>query len=184
MPSEFNNNSIDGNFVLAKNMLLFNQAYTKAQLVAMLGDNAPKFYNKTYVSNFSSWGGLRELKDVKAEETVTFIYEVKDMKLNQVGKDVAMVQDGITDSYTLLAEIGLKALTIPGVKYVYLTGEGLQKMTITSAWGVSLGYTYAYISEGAGTASAGTSNIGVGYSSGKAGRVGNPWLQASFCILK
>lgn len=94
--------------------------------------------------------------------------------MKKIGSVVSKARTGDTTTEQVLGDMGLEALTIKGAKYVLVSGEGIQKYTKTSGWGVALGYTHAGISDNGQWA--GTGTAGVGYSSGNAGRQANPFI--------
>lgn len=192
-PNEFLNESSDGNYVTILNMFPSGTVFTKAELVAMLSPVDARWYNTKGLfpgidGNFHSWGGIQDIKNVPDSAAVTFIYVIPQSNVptpvqsKPIGSDSARVTNGIADSWSLIARIGLNALTIPKCNTVLLTSEGKQKFTKVSAMGIALGFSYAKITEDGRGADGGTGTLGIGYTSGKAGRLANPWIQASFLI--
>lgn len=186
-PSEFLNDSHDGNYISIADMFPSGTSFTKAELVAMLTPVDKHWYNSLGVdSNFHNWTGTTQnIKDVPDTTTMAFYYNVFTDKLphavtsKPVGSSLARVTNTLADSWSLIAKIGLNGLRIPNCNSVLLTGEGVQKVVKTKAFGLSLGYTHVNISDGQQT-QAGAAVVGIGGVWGEAARKANPFIQASY----
>jgi hypothetical protein len=172
MPQEFQNDSKDGNFLPAKNLLLYGDIYSYGY--------AKKFLDKSWFKNVTVNAkcatGKVEPTDEDTVKVITVDQKADLSKYTRIGSITARVTDGEATSEEVFAAIITEALKMQGAKYVILVGEGYQKFVKTSGWGVALGYTEARIS--VDEKSSGVGTAGIGYSSGKAGRVANPWIQA------
>jgi len=167
MPSEFLNDTQFANAQPVKFILQFGCVYNKIHLQNMKSDGRVKTLQLTNL-----YGNKVDAADT---DEITFLTEIPaNLKLVKIGSVITKANSGNTTTEQVLADAGLEALTIKGAKYVLVSGEGLQKLTETSGWGVALGYTHAGISDNGQWA--GTGTAGVGYSSGKAGRQANPFI--------
>ena len=170
MPSEFLNDTQFANAQPVKFILQFGCVYNRAHLENMKGDGWVKTLQLVNL-----YGNKAEPADT---DTITFLTELpKDLKLVKIGSIVSKAKTGGTTTEQVLGDMGLEALSIKGAKYVLISGEGIQKYTKTSGWGVALGYTQAGISDDGQRA--GTGTAGIGYSSGSAGREANPFIHGT-----
>lgn len=170
MPSEFLNDTQFANAQPVKFILQFGCVYNRAHLENMKGDGWVKTLQLVNL-----YGNKAEPADT---DTITFLTELpKDLKLVKIGSIVSKAKTGGTTTEQVLGDMGLEALSIKGAKYVLISGEGIQKYTKTSGWGVALGYTQAGISDDGQRA--GTGTAGIGYSSGQAGREANPFIHGT-----
>ncbi len=96
----------------------------------------------------------------------------------ELGSGTATVTNGDQDTYSLISEYGLQCLDTEKCNMVFFVGEGLK--TFVRAWGanLSIGYTYASVSDQGGNSGVGGAGAGIAY--GKTGRLADPWLQGHF----
>jgi len=170
MPSEFLNDTQFANVQPVKFILSFGCTFNRIHLTNMKEDGWVKILQATNL-----YGNKAEANDT---DTITFVTDATALPkgVKKIGAIVAKGNTGNTTTEQVLGEIGLQALEIKGAKYVLISGEGMQKMTKTSAWGISLGYTLAGINDGQSTFQTGTA--GIGYSTGEAGRQASAFVHA------
>lgn len=166
-PSEFLNDTGFANVQPVKFILSYGFTFTKAQLKEMKSGGSVKILQSTNLYGKSGDAGQ-----------IIFLTEIpKGMSTKKIGAIVAKGNNGNTTTEQILGRIGLEALSIEGAKYVLVTGEGMQKRTEASAWGIALGYTAAGISGETGNTFQ-TGAVGIGYSSGSAGRTAAAFIHA------
>ena len=120
---------------------------------------------------------LKSSLEEKPGDTIHIITVPPKGKYKMIGHITLQARDKYTTSFELMGKACLLAMELPTAKSVLIMSQGCEKKVETSGWGVSIGNSTATIN---GTQDVSTvTSPALGYSTGKAGNTGRPWLQVA-----
>lgn len=120
---------------------------------------------------------LKSSLEERPGDTIYIITAPPKGEFKMIGHITLWAEDKYTTSFELMGKACLLALELPTAKSVLIMSQGCEKKIETSGWGVSLGNSTATMNSTQDVST--VTSPSLGYSTGKAGNSGRPWIQVA-----